>query len=149
MKVWFLFRVVIFPYWGVKLHRKAIFSYLIARTDLIFMPRLIGLWILLLTFAETISQIVFMSTRAQCSSAAELVAVRPGEEDSALCSIRGWWADHFIAYISFCQPDLCAQTLSSGAGKMCPECHVDHKMLKHSLNQSEASINPLVTNRRT
>ena len=101
MKVWFLFRVVIFPYWGVKLHRKAIFSYLIARTDLIFMPRLIGLWILLLTFAETISQIVFMSTRAQCSSAAELVAVRPGEEDAALCSIRGWWADHFIAYISF------------------------------------------------
>ena len=65
MKVWFLFRVVIFPYWGVKLHRKAIFSYLIARTDLICMPRLIGLWILLLTFAETISQIVFMSTRAQ------------------------------------------------------------------------------------
>ena len=65
MKVWFLFRVVIFPYWGVKLHRKAIFSYLIARTDLICMPRLIGLWILLLTFAETISQIVFMSSRAQ------------------------------------------------------------------------------------
>ena len=145
MKVWFLFRVVIFPYWGVKLHRKAIFSYLIARTDLVFMPRLIGLWILLLTFAETILQIVFMSTRAQCSSAAELVAVRPGEEDSALCSIRGWWADHF----SFCRPDLWAQTLSSGAGKMRPEWHVDHKVLKHSLNQSEASINPLVTNGRT
>ena len=145
MKFWFLFKVVIFPYWEVRLHRKAIFSYLIARTDLVFMPRLIGLWILLLTFAETILQIVFMSTRAQCSSAAELVAVR----HSALCSIRGWWADHFIAYISFCRPDLCAQTLSSGAGKMCPECNVDHKMLKHSLNQSEASINPLVTNGRT
>ena len=150
MKVWFLFRVVIFPYWGVKLHRKAIFSYLIARTDLIFMPRLIGLWILLLTFAETISQIVFMSTRAQsvqqCFRAS---CSQTGGRKTLHCAASGDDEPIISLHISFCRPDLWAQTFSSGAGKMCPECHVDHKMLKHSLNQSEASINPLVTNRRT
>ena len=47
--------------------------------DLVFMPRLYGLWIL---------------PQSQMQSDRE-------EEESALCSIRGWWAGYLIEYIFF------------------------------------------------
>ena len=55
--------------------------------DLVLMPRLYGLWIL---------------PQSQMQSDRE-------EEESALCSIRGWWAGYLIEYIFF--SPLCAQRI--------------------------------------